>query len=245
MTAHVLVTGSSGGIGAAACRRFTAAGWKVTGVDRQPPPDRAAWTHLSIDLSEPGAGTTAVAEAGADAPLHAIVHAAAVQVVGAAGHIDRDDWRRTLQVNVLVLDEMVGAAETQLRAHRGSVVAIGSVHASATTREMAAYATSKAALAGWVRAAALDLAPDVRVNGVAPGAVDTAMLAAGLRRRPEDGAAGEALARLAARTPLGVVARPEAIAELVWVLADPATASFVTGTMVVADGGALVRLGTE
>jgi NAD(P)-dependent dehydrogenase (short-subunit alcohol dehydrogenase family) len=110
---------------------------------------------------------------------------------------------------------------------------------------MAAYATSKAALHGWVRAAALDLAPEVRVNGVQPGAVRTEMLTRGLARRPEEGPLERALGTLAAKTPLQRVAEPEDIAQLVNVMLSPAFNRFVTGSILAADGGALLRLGTE
>jgi NAD(P)-dependent dehydrogenase (short-subunit alcohol dehydrogenase family) len=173
------------------------------------------------------------------------VHAAAVQILGAAGKVAVADWARSLQVNLLAVDEIVGACEDTLRAGRGSVVAIGSVHAFATTREMVAYATSKAALTGWVRAAALDLAPQVRVNGLAPGAVRTPMLESGFARRPDEGGIEGSLRALAAKTPLQAVAAPEAVAAMVATLCDDEVSGYVTGSIVVMDGGALLRLGTE
>jgi NAD(P)-dependent dehydrogenase (short-subunit alcohol dehydrogenase family) len=241
----VLVTGSSGGIGAAVCRRFADAGSEVTGLDVETAPVGATWTHVTCDLSVPGAAHEAATRVSADKPVTCVVHTAAVQTVAPAGAISSADWHRTLQVNLVAVDEIVGACAESLRASSGSVVVVGSVHGTATTRGMTAYAASKAALAGWVRAAAVDLAPRVRVNGVAPGAVRTPMLEAGLTRRPDDGSPEEALATLAAKTPLGVVAEPEAIAQLIWVLADPATMGFVTGAMLLADGGALALLATE
>ena len=241
----MLVTGSSGGIGGAVCRRFLAGGWAVTGLDVNEPPADAGWQHRSCDLGEPGAARTAASEVCAERAVTCIVHAAAVQTVATAGQITADDWRRTLQVNLVAIDEIVGACAESLRAAGGSVVVVGSVHATATTKGMAAYAASKSALTGWVRAAALDLAPHVRVNGVAPGAVRTPMLEAGLVRRPEDGSQQHALATLADKTPLQLIAEPGAIAELVWMLADPVVTGFVTATMLSADGGALAQLATE
>jgi len=245
MTGHVLVTGSSGGIGAAVCRRFAVAGYAVTGVDLAPAPADAAWTHVTCDLSVPGAVGAAGRAATERMPVDAVVHTAAVQVLGSAGRISSEDWSRSLQVNLLAVDELVGACEESLRSRRGSVVAIGSVHAFATTRHMAAYATTKAALGGWVRAAALDLAPDVRVNGIAPGAVRTPMLEAGFARRPGEGSVEDSLRALADKTPLQTVTGPDAIAAMVMSLCDPEVSGYVTGSMVVMDGGALLRLSTE
>jgi NAD(P)-dependent dehydrogenase (short-subunit alcohol dehydrogenase family) len=239
---HVLVTGASGGIGSAVCRRFLAGGWKVTGLDLADPPAEASWTHVRCDLAAAGAARDAANAASATEPVSAVVHAAAVQEMAAAGEADAAAWARTLQVNVVALDEIVGACASDLRTARGSVTALSSVHAYATTRRMAPYATSKAALVGWVRAAALDLAPDVRVNALAPGAVRTRMLEEGFARRPD---AGDPLAELAGKTPLGVVAEPASVAEMVWVLADPHVSGYLTGSTIVLDGGALLRLGTE
>ena len=245
MTRHVLVTGAAGGIGQAVCARFAAAGCVVTGLDVATAPDDISWTHVGCDLSLPGAARAAATAADERQPVDVIVHTAAVQVLGSAGRISAEDWARSLQVNLLAVDELVGACEQSLRSRRGSVVAIGSVHAFATTREMAAYATTKAALGGWVRAAALDLAPEVRVNGIAPGAVRTPMLEAGFARRPSEGGVEQALATLADKTPLQAVASPDAIAAMVETLCDDEVSGYVTGSMVVMDGGALLRLGTE
>ncbi|HVM20125.1 MAG TPA: SDR family oxidoreductase [Egibacteraceae bacterium] len=245
MSRHAVVTGSSGGIGAAVCRYLTDSGWTVTGLDVADPPG-GGWRHVPCDLGVSGqAAAGAAAARESSGPVTAIVHCAAVQALGGAGAISGDDWRQTLQVNVVALDELVGACRDDLVAHRGAVVAISSVHAKATTRGIAAYATSKAALNGWVRAAALDLAPHVRVNAIQPGAVRTGMLLDGLARRPDEGSPDQALEALAARTPLGAVAEPADIAAAVGALLDPAVTRFMTGVTLPADGGALIHLSTE
>lgn len=245
MTRRALVTGSSGGIGRAVCERLVAQGWVVTGIDVVDPQAPASWDHRSCDLAEPSAGPAAVANIGLDPPIAALVHAAAVQPVAVAGRLSVAEWMRTLQVNLVALDELVGACEAQLRQSHGAVVAVSSVHAFVTTRAMAAYAASKAALTGWVRAAALDLAPEVRVNAVAPGAILTPMLEAGFARRPAEGGQQESLRLLAERTPLGVVAGPAAVAAMIATLVDPELSGYMTGTTVTMDGGASIRLSTE
>jgi NAD(P)-dependent dehydrogenase (short-subunit alcohol dehydrogenase family) len=246
---HVLVTGASGGIGGAVSDVLHARGWQVTGLDVRPrPPGTIAsedWQAVEVDVADRRALSEAVAVARGAGPITALVHAAAVQPVGPAGSLGLDVWERCLQVNVLALEQLVAECLDDLRRAHGAVVAVSSVHARATTREMAAYATSKAALEGWTRAAALDLAPQVRVNAVAPGAVHTPMLVEGLGRRPEDGSVDQAISRLAARTPLGVVAQPVQLARLVAALLDDDVTGFVTGAVFAADGGALLKLGTE
>lgn len=227
------------------CALLAADGWTVTGVDCRPVEGPAPWRTVRADLAVAGEAARAARSSAEEAPVTAVVHTAACQVMGAAGMVSADRWSQTMRVNVLALDEIVGVLAPDLARHRGAVVAVSSVHAQATTACMVPYATSKAALNGWVRAAALDLAPDVRVNAIQPGAVLTPMLRAGLVRRPADGSERTALSTLASRTPLGHIAEPNAVARLVRVLLEPDTTGFMTGAVLTADGGALVRLGTE
>ena len=228
MTRTAWVTGSAGGIGSAVCRRLRGDGYEVVGLDRV----ASAHADRSVvcDLGDSAATLRALAEAGdADATSVAlVVHVAAEQPLACAGELTAEEWSRTLLVNVVALDLLVGVAREGLRAAGGAVVAVSSVHATATTHGIVGYATSKAALHGWVRAAAVDLGPDVRVNAVAPGAVDTAMLAAGFERWGEDAASRRGA--LEARTPLGRVGTPDDVADAVSWLAGPQSA-FVTGSV--------------
>ena len=244
---HALVTGAAGGIGGAVGDVLHARGWRVTGLDlrARPPGDGNGWQALQVDVTDRRALAEAIAVARVKAPVTAIVHAAAVQPIGPVGGLELDVWEHCLRVNVLALEHLVAVCLDDLRRARGAVVAVSSVHARATTVEMAAYATSKAALEGWTRAAALDLAPEVRVNAVAPGAVHTPMLVEGFVRRSDEVTVDEAMSLLAARTPLGVIAEPAQLARLIAALLDDDVTGFVTGSVFAADGGALLKLGTE
>jgi NAD(P)-dependent dehydrogenase (short-subunit alcohol dehydrogenase family) len=97
------------------------------------------------------------------------------------------------------------------------------------------------------RALAIELAPDnIRVNTVLPGAVDTAMLMAGLNRdHSGDGTPQERLDNLARKTVSGKIGQPEEIARAIYFMADQEQSSFVTGQPLVIDGGATARLSTE
>jgi NAD(P)-dependent dehydrogenase (short-subunit alcohol dehydrogenase family) len=111
---------------------------------------------------------------------------------------------------------------------------------------VAAYAVSKAALAGLTRTAALELAlHGIRCNAVLPGAVMSDMLRAGLSRREHPEGPQGNLDALIARTPLGFVATPEQIAPSIVFLADGERSPYTTGQLLVVDGGAMIRLGTE
>jgi NAD(P)-dependent dehydrogenase (short-subunit alcohol dehydrogenase family) len=126
-------------------------------------------------------------------------------------------------------------------------VNISSVHAVATSRDIAAYAASKGGLLAFTRALAVEFAPqNVRVNAVLPGAVDTQMLRDGLNRaHAGEGTIEERLENLANRTVSGKIGQPEEIARVIYFLADDRQSSFLTGQPVIVDGGATVKLSTE
>jgi NAD(P)-dependent dehydrogenase (short-subunit alcohol dehydrogenase family) len=118
-----------------------------------------------------------------------------------------------------------------LKTGGGSIVNTGSISSLVAIPEMAAYCTSKHALAGLTKAAALDYAAhNIRVNLVAPGPVDTRMFQSGA------GATEEGRERIASSTPMRRISRPEEIAEAVVWIASPA-ASYLTGALLPVDGG--------
>lgn len=241
MSRAVVVTGAAGGIGAELCRRMRADGYIAIGIDQHPA--TAADIDLRVDLRDTAQLVTLGMELARKYELKAIVHNAAVQPMAGVGETPVDDWLDTLRINVIAVDALLSGTREDLAAHEGSVVVIGSVHGRATTSGIAAYATSKAALEGWVRAAALDLGPRIRVNAVAPGAIDTAKLREGFARWGEESAA-ERKAVLRQRTALQRIGEPRDVAGAVsFLIGDDAR--FVTGSVLVVDGGATARLGTE
>lgn len=171
--------------------------------------------------------------------LVGLVNCAAVRGVQHGDPIER--WDTTLDINLrapyLISEALVGRlAETG-----GSVVHVSSVHGFATSAGTAPYAAAKAGLIALARSQTVDWASrgiDVRVNVVAPGAIDTPMLADGLVR------AGLEIATLGFRHPAGRVGQPEEVAAAIAFLLS-AEASFIRGSCLVVDGGALSMLGTE
>jgi NAD(P)-dependent dehydrogenase (short-subunit alcohol dehydrogenase family) len=166
-----------------------------------------------------------------------------VQPLAGAGQTSATQWLDTLSVNLIAVDALLAGIRTNLAAHHGSVVVITSVHAHATTTGITAYAASKAALEGWVRAAALDLGPQIRVNAVAPGAINTAKLREGFARWGAESAENR-MAVLRERTALRRIGEPGDVAGAVAFLIGN-DASFVTGSVLTVDGGATARLGSE
>jgi NAD(P)-dependent dehydrogenase (short-subunit alcohol dehydrogenase family) len=240
VTRAVVITGAAGGIGAALCQRMRADGYLAIGIDLQHSPD--ADISLRVDLADIERLIALSHELARDYRLKAIVHNAAVQPIAGPGETLRATWLDTLSVNVIAVDALLAGTRGSLAANEGSVVVISSVHARATTGGLTAYATSKAALEGWVRSAALDLGPAVRVNAVTPGAIDTPKLQEGFARWGES--AEERKALLRQRTTLGRIGAATDVAGPVSFLIG-ADARFITGAVLVVDGGALARLGSE
>jgi NAD(P)-dependent dehydrogenase (short-subunit alcohol dehydrogenase family) len=179
--------------------------------------------------------------------LDALVNNAAIQVCKPFMDTSLEEWDAVMAVNLRAVFMMTQAAYPLLKISHGSIVNVSSVHALATSSEIAAYAASKGGLVALTRALAIELAPDnIRVNAVLPGAVDTEMLREGLSRGHASGESlQEKLDTLGARTVMGRVGEPWEIARAILFLADNNQSSFMTGSAMVVDGGATIRLSTE
>jgi NAD(P)-dependent dehydrogenase (short-subunit alcohol dehydrogenase family) len=231
-----LVTGAAGGIGEAICKVFSVAGYTVIGVDRRKVKPEPSYSLLHFDISQLRHDTPErtefyqCVEELCSGRLDALVNNAAIQIVKPIEQIVPADWDETLDTNLLAPFWLIQRFLPALRAVRGSVINIASIHAVATKAEFTTYATSKGALVTLTRVLAIELAPKVRVNAVLPAATDTPMLRAGF----DDNLAG--LQALGAYHPLGRIARPEEVAQVALFLASP-QASFVTGATYRVDGG--------
>jgi NAD(P)-dependent dehydrogenase (short-subunit alcohol dehydrogenase family) len=235
----VVVTGAAGGIGVALVRAFEAAGWRVVGTDRVPV-DRD--DHVVGDLARcadpadaDGRQLVAALRARTGDRLHAIVHNAAHQVVRDSAELTHADWQETLGVNLLAPFWLTMAFRAELEAAQGAMLAISSIHEKLTKPGFVAYATSKAALSGMVRALAVDLGGRIRCNALCPAAIATPMLSAGFEGRPQ---AYEALEQ---HHPSGRLGRPEEVAALAVFACSPA-AGFLNGSCIDLSGGISARL---
>jgi glucose 1-dehydrogenase len=234
MTPVVVVTGAAGGIGAATCELLDDYGWEVIAVDRLPV---RRPTSLQVDIADASAVTATLS---ALPRVDALVNNAALQLYKSLLDTTVEEWDAVAAVNIRGAFVCLKALHRQLQEARGSVVNVGSVHASATSHSIAAYAATKGGLSAFTRAAAIEMAPHgVRVNAVLPGATNTPALRAGLGRR------ANAEQTLIERTPLKRVGDPRDIAQAIAFLIDHERASFITGQEFVVDGGALARLSTE
>ena len=244
---QVLITGACGGIGRGAIAAFRTAGWHIIGIDQAPATaDLDVDEFVRADLAAEG-GVVQIREQLAHVTtLDALVNNAALQVNQPLVQTTDDEWAAVMNINVRAAFQMIREFHSALAAVRGAIVNVSSVHAVATSINVAVYAISKGALVALTRSAALELAEEgIRCNAVLPGAVLTPMLKDGLSRRPHtDGPDGN-LNELVRRTPLGFVATPAQIAPTIVHLADTELSPYTTGQMMVVDGGATIRLGTE
>lgn len=182
---------------------------------------------VKADLADAAAPAALLATVGdAFGRLDLLVNSAASFDEGALEDVDADRWDAVMALNVRAPHLLVRAAAPLLRQARGAVVNLVDLSAVQPWTGYPAHAVSKAALAHLTRIQARALAPDVRVNGVAPGAV----------LPPQDFPA-ERLEALRARTPLGTLGTPEDVVRAVLYLAS---APFVTGEILTVDGGRLL-----
>jgi NAD(P)-dependent dehydrogenase (short-subunit alcohol dehydrogenase family) len=247
----VLITGAGGGIGRAAVRVFASCGWRVIGVDRrevsEPFPSNGVFIRSDISEEE---NIRAIYEQAQSfsSTLDAVVNNAAVQIAKPLLETSADEWDMVMASNLRSV--FLGAKMAYpllVAAGGGAIVNVSSVHAVATSANIAAYAASKGGLLALTRAMAIEFALDnIRVNAILPGAVDTPMLRAGLDRgHVGDGTMLDRLENLARKTVNGRVGQPEEIARSIFFLADGTQSSFMTGQALIIDGGATARLSTE
>ena len=243
---HVLVTGGGRGLGTAIVRDLASAGHDVTFTYRSAKAEadtllkemNAAhpgqkFAAESVDLSDKAAVEAFCAKL-KETPFSGFVHNAGASYDALAVMIDQDKAEAAMQVNYWSFVKICGTVvRGMMRAKDGRVVVIGSITALQANQGNAAYASTKAALLGYARTLAIEVGrTGVTVNYVAPGFIDTEMLAGYAKYRE----------KMEEQVPARRFAKPEEIASIVTYLLSP-LASYVTGAILPVDGGVSAALG--
>lgn len=232
-----LVTGAGSGIGKAVAKQFAREGGKVEVVDLNDQHGKQAVQEIAAaggeaifahcNVGDP-AEVRAAVKAAVDrwGRIDVVVNDAAMMTFTPVVDLAEDDWDRVLNVNLRSVFLFCKYSVPHMAAG-GAIVNISSVHAHETTRNVVPYATSKGGMEAFTRGFSEEIAPKkIRINCVAPGAVDTPML----WNNPNIKSGVEQVK--------GAVGKPEDIAAAVCFLAAP-EARFITGTTLVVDGGRL------
>ncbi|HEV7641350.1 MAG TPA: SDR family NAD(P)-dependent oxidoreductase [Gaiellaceae bacterium] len=223
---RALVTGGGSGIGAAVARRLAADGAQVIVADLSPEAvaNELGAQAVVLDVRDEEQVTPAMAD------LDVLVNAAGIGSTTNAPETPLEVWENVFAVNARGTFLCCKHAIPGMTARGGgAIVNIASVAGLIGLRNRAAYSATKGAVISLTRALAVDhVADGIRVNAVAPGTVDSPWV----RRLVED--VGESLDALRARQPMGRLGTPEEIADAVAYLA---AAEFVTGSILVIDGG--------
>ncbi|PWS35452.1 oxidoreductase [Falsiroseomonas bella] len=218
-----LVTGGAKGIGLGIAQRLLRDGWRVVVADPAAPPTGLAARHVQADVSEEAAVRKLVAGiAQQEGRLDALISNAGFMIRKPLRELTLAEWHAVIGANLTATFLLMREAEAMLRAAKGAVVTIASTRAHQSEPDTESYSASKGGLVSLTHALAVSLGPDVRVNCVSPGWIDTK----GATLRPEDHA----------QHPAGRVGKPEDIAALVAWLVGPES-GFVTGAEFVSDGG--------
>jgi pteridine reductase len=238
-----LVTGASRRVGAAIARRLHAGGANLVLHYRSAEAETAA-LETELNALRPKSAARVKAELLAPIAPRALV-AAALESFGrldvvvnnassffpvALGAVEASHWEELVGSNLRAPLYIAQEAAPHLAKGRGAIVNIVDIHAERPLKGYPVYSIAKAGLAALTRSLAIELAPDVRVNGVAPGAIAW----------PEDGQFPDAeRGRIVATTPLARTGTPEDIAQAVHFFA---CAPFVTGQILAVDGGRSIFL---
>jgi len=226
-----LVTGAAHGIGLAIAKQLLSDGWSVAAFDL--PKSGLARAYAKSDdvllIEGDAANPTGVERAIAKTlktfgRLDGLVSNAGIMKRKPIGKLSLQDWQRVIDVNLTAAFLFARAAEKALRKAKGAIVTIASTRALMSEPNTEAYSATKGGLVALTHALSISLGPDVRVNCISPGWIETGDTSK-LRKKDHD------------QHPAGRVGKPQDIAEMAAFLLDAKRSGFVTGANFVVDGG--------
>lgn len=231
-----LVTGAGSGIGRAAAQRFAAEGGNVVVIDRD---ETGGQETVTLITTAGGKAIFSKCDVGVEADIKAavelavstwnkidvVVNNAAMMTFKKIVDLSTEEWDRVMTVNLRSVFLFCKYAIPHI--DHGAIVNISSVHAHETTANVVPYASSKGAMEAFIRGVSLEYPyPKLRINCVAPGAVDTPML----WNNPNVKSGAEKIE--------GAIGKPEELAAAICFMASD-EASYINGTTLVVDGGRL------
>jgi NAD(P)-dependent dehydrogenase (short-subunit alcohol dehydrogenase family) len=237
----LVLTGASRGIGHATVKRFSSAGWRVITCSRHAFSEYCPWEagpedHIVVDLSDAASTVRAIGDIRErlqenGSRLNALVSNAGISPKGAEGarlgtiETSLEEWQKVFQVNFFAPVLLARGLIEELKLARGAVVNVTSIAGSRVHPFAgAAYATSKAALAGLTREMAADFGPHgIRVNAISPGEIDTSILSPGTEK-------------IVATLPMRRLGEPEEVAKAIYFLCTDHS-SYVNGAELHINGG--------
>ncbi len=230
---HVLITGGSRGIGAAAVRAFTKSGnaviffYEKNGTEAARLSEETGAKGVQCDIADPAAVEAAIASL---PPVDILINNAGISHYGLISQITPAQWDRLFAVNVSGMFYCVkNVLPAMLQKQAGCIINVASMWGQVGASCEVAYSASKGAVIAMTKALAKELAPSgIRVNCVCPGVIRTEMVAY---------LGEETLSDLAEQTPLGRIGTPEEVAQAMKYLAQ---AEFITGQILAVNGGFVV-----
>tara|TARA_R100001163_G_scaffold65729_1_gene64311 strand:+ start:2375 stop:3697 length:1323 start_codon:yes stop_codon:yes gene_type:complete len=256
---NILLFGALGGIGSKIAEKYYNEGYTIHGIDilnsnklnsdqqhvydnilngKYHVMDLSVENRFSPSITR---ATKRIIEGYMGSNLHGLIISSGYQYNSSLLSTSSKEWDKTINVNLKAIWKVSKTAHKYLKKTNGFIVVINSIHAYCSSKNIGAYAVSKAGLIGLVRNCAIEWGQDgITVNSIAPGAIDTKMLRDGLTRRGQD--LEKAKVDLQARHIMGKIGKPEEIAELTYMISN---CRFMTGQTIIVDGGASLILSTE
>ena len=241
----VIVTGVNGDIGQSIVKEFKKYNWTTIGIDIKVDTNMDYIDRfICCDITDSNKLKEEIDNLNLNV-VDCIINNAATQICKPVWDYDIHEWDYTMNSNVRPIFLLTKfCIEMLKKSKNGNIVNIGSVHATATSGNIAPYACSKAAVVGITKNLALELGKfNIRVNSISPGAIDTKMLRNGLLRgHVGNGHEDIMVENLSNKHILGRIGTSKNVAEFVYYLISN---QFITGSNLVMDGGASICLSTE
>lgn len=238
MVKTTIITGASGGIGAAICKLFRTNGWRIIGLDNHPPTHDNCDYFISCDLNvlvHEGdhvflSEMEKIKRELGSLEINLLVNNAATQICKKFNDLKINDFQKTFAVNIFAPFQLIKIILSEYAGQYPRVINIGSIHSVLSKSGFMAYASSKSALRSLTSSLAVELGDRASFCLIEPAAVDTDMLSSGFQKNKDFRKS------LMAAHPSGSIGEPVDIAEMVLFLASLKT-NFINGSVFTIDGG--------